>query len=356
MTNMTNPHADEEKRDLSNEFHLVLGAGGSKAILASTGAIAAFELSGFTNWKTIGGISGGSVPASLYANKTKAKEIVYTALHSDFSTFMAPRVGMIRRIWALLRKYRYEITLPERGIYSPEPLMRFINISVPDWPEQFWTLCTDRQFNQVVLTADGAFRYVPEINTGERMLDKPLCTGDAVTTSCAIPGIIDAGIINDEPMFDGAMSHEGQCAILPPQRHFGAEPGKIIALDVGEEDVKKNPLVKFLMRLTCTISTCGPMEAPHPSEEEHGIILIEPRVSQFHGLKFLLDDLDKWAAIVAGFNSAIETLERHGLVSRESSARAFELYDALVEIPFDKKSRDECTECIEDLFRSFDVL
>lgn len=356
MTTKENPQHSGGPGNSSSEFHLVLGAGGSKAILAATGAIAAFELAGFNRFKTVGGISGGSVPAILYANKTKPKEIVYTALHSDFSNFMEPRVGMFRRIWALLRKYRYEITLPERGIYSPEPLKRFIDISVPEWPKCFWTLCTDRQFNQVVLTADGAHRYLPEITQGENLLQEPLCTGTAVTTSCAIPGIIDAGKINDEAMFDGAMSHEGQCAILPPQRHFGAEPAKIIALDVGEEDVKKNPLVKFLMRLTCTISTCGPMEAPHPSEEEHGIILIEPRINRFHGLKFLLDDLDKWSAIVAGFNTAVETLQRHGLITRENAARAFELYDALVDVPFDRKSRDECSECIADLFRSFDVL
>ncbi|HMP52714.1 MAG TPA: hypothetical protein PKD05_14265, partial [Candidatus Melainabacteria bacterium] len=78
MNKSKTPHRTpvEEKRssDSASNFHLVLGAGGSKAILASTGAIAAFELCGWNDWETIGGVSGGSVPAALYAHGTRAKE------------------------------------------------------------------------------------------------------------------------------------------------------------------------------------------------------------------------------------------------------------------------------------------
>lgn len=349
---------DGSRESPSKDYHLVLGAGGSKAILASTGAIAAFELCGWNQWKTIGGVSGGSIPAALYANDTRAKEIVWLALNTDFSKLLEPRVGPLRRLFAILRKYRYEITLPEKGVYSAEALQRFMDISVPHWPEQFWTVCTDRQGNQVVFTSEGAFRYLPEVKQGAALTEEPPCLGLAVSTSCAIPGIIDAGIINGEPLFDGAMGHEGQCPILPPQRHFGAEPAKIIGLDVGEEDVKKNPFVFLLMRLTCWVSSCGPINAPHPSEEEDGIILMEPRVKGFHGLKFLLDDLDKWNAIIAGYSNALETLERHGLISRSDPEvkKAYQLLDALDEVPVGEESRVECAECIAELFKSFDVL
>lgn len=356
MKNQTKPHTDEVKRSSASNFHLVLGAGGSKAILASTGALAAFELCGWNDWRTIGGVSGGSVPAALYAHETKAKNLVWLALNTDFSELIAPKVGWLRRLWAICRKYRYEITLPEKGIYDPEPLKRFINISVPKWPDALWTLSTDKQLNQVVFTGEGAFRYMPEGVTGIQLNDEPFCVGTAVTASCAIPGIIDATFINGEPFWDGALSHEGQCPILPPQRHFDAVPPRIIALDVGEEDIKNKPFVKFLMRLTCVLSACGPLEAPHPSEEEHGIILIEPRIQRFHGLKFLLDELDKWTAIIAGFSATIDTLERHGLISREDCPRAYELYDLLLKIPFGDQSRDDCVGCIEDLFKQFDVL
>ncbi|MCB9466847.1 MAG: patatin-like phospholipase family protein [Candidatus Obscuribacterales bacterium] len=349
------PVEDKRSSDSASNFHLVLGAGGSKAILASTGAIAAFELCGWNDWETIGGVSGGSVPAALYAHGTRAKELVWLAHSTDFSELIKPKVGWFRRIWAICRKYRYEITLPEKGIYDPEPLRRFINISVPRWPDNLWTLSTDRQLNQVVFTAEGAHRYLAEAAFGQPMIQEPSCVGSAVAASCAIPGIVDATHFNEEPLFDGALSHEGQCAILPPQRHFGAEPNRIIALDVGEEDIKKKPFVRMLLRLTCVISACGPEEAAHPSEEEHGIILIEPRIQRFHGLKFLLDDLDKWTAIIAGFSATIDTLERHGLVDREGSPRAFELYDLLKKIPFEDQSRGDCVECIEDLFKQFDV-
>lgn len=356
MTKPKKIRDDKRDRGSPNEFHLVLGAGGSKAILASTGAIAAFELSGWNNWKTIGGISGGSIPASLYANGTRAKEIVWLALNTEFRNLLNPRVGPLRRFWALMRKYHYEAVLPTTGIYSPEPLRRFVDTTVPKWPEKFWTLCTDKNLHQVVLTAEGAFRYVPEVVQGSNLTEKPPCLGTAVSASCAIPGIIDAGEIAGEPMFDGALGHEGNTPILPPQRHYGAEPSKIIALDVGEEDVKKNLLVYCLMRATCLVSRCAPLEAPHPSEEKDGIILIEPIIKRFHGLKFLLDALDKWTAIVAGFKSAIETLERHELISREKAVTAYELYDALSEVSIGKQNRDECAECIEDLFKKFDVL
>ena len=345
----------EAKGNSSQNFHLVLGAGGSKAILASTGAIAAFELCGGDEWETIGGVSGGSVTAALYAHETRAKELIWLALNTDFSELITPKVGVLRRIWALLHKYRYEITLPEKGIYDPEPLKRFIDISVPKWPENLWTICTDKQLNQVVFTTDGAFRYLPEEPEGIQLTDTPPCVGTAVAASCAIPGIVDSTKINGEAFYDGAMSHEGNCPILPPQRHFSAVPERVIGVDVGDDEYQNKPLIKFLMRLRCWVSACAPVGAPHPSEEDDGIILVEPRIARFHGLKFLLDDLDKWTAIIAGFTATIETLDRHGLISREGEARAFELYDLLKDYPFEDQSRAECVECIEGLFKQFEV-
>lgn len=335
------------------ELHLVLGAGGSKAILASTGAIAAFELSRFRNWRTIGGVSGGSIVASLYADGARAKELVWLAMNTDFSQLLKPNVGPLGRLWAYIRKYRNEAVLKEKGAFSAEPLQRLIDTSVTSWPENLWLVAMDKQFAQVVISKDGSFRFDGTVKDGMVLGSEPPSVGTAVNASCAIPGIIDAVEIHGQPMFDGALGSEGACCIDVPQKLYGAKPGQIVALDVGEENVKNQWLLRMIWTLGCNIN-CAPFEGRHLSHED-GVVLIQPTITGFHGLKFLLDELDKWNAIIAGYRATIDALVMHGLVNRHEHPRAFALYDEFDRIPMETESRSHCIECIQKLFSSFGV-
>ncbi|MBZ0189262.1 MAG: patatin-like phospholipase family protein [Candidatus Obscuribacterales bacterium] len=340
--------------DSTPELHLIFGAGGSKAILASTGAIAAFELANLNSWRSIGGVSGGSIVASLTADGAHAKELVWLAMNSDFSQFLKPNLGPLGRFWAFIRKYRNEAVLKEKGAYSAEPLRRLIDTSVSKWPENLWLVCTDKKFAQIVISKDGSLRFDGTVNDGTPLTDDMPSVGQAVSASCAIPGIIDSVELHGQPMFDGALGPEGACAIHVPEKLYGADPSKIVVVDVGEDDIKNSWLLRLLWKIGCNVN-CAPFFGPHISEDD-GVILVQPKITGFHGLKFLLDKLDKWNAIIASYRATIDTLVMHGLVTRAKNPKAFGLYDDLDLIPMETESRTHCVECIEKLFASYGVL
>lgn len=49
--------------------HLVIEQGGTRALVTGMGATLALRAAGLKSWSTIGGISGGSIPAILMASK-----------------------------------------------------------------------------------------------------------------------------------------------------------------------------------------------------------------------------------------------------------------------------------------------
>lgn len=338
--------------DSSSEFHLSLGGGGSRATLAVTGGIAAFHMCRWTNWKSITVTSGGSVPGTFFAGHDNIKNIVRLALHTDFSQMVTPKVGKLKLIWAMLNKYRYEIQRPLEGVLSPELLKQFVNNGVPTWPENLIITGTDQDNQELLLTHAGVFRSPAGARRIETISDKPIDLGTAVTISCAIPGIIDGARAFGENMFDGGLGVEGQCPITPPQKLFGAKPERIIAFDVGEDHMKKDRLVRVLWYLTCRGARCGPLEGYHPTEEDDGIILIAPKITGFNGLKFILNSMEKWGAIVCGYHATIERLERSDLISRETHREAFEIKDELEDLVRRVHNQKHCAKRIERLFRN----
>ena len=230
-------------------LHVVFGSGGSRAILGGAGAILAFHVAGLNDWQTVGGISGGSIPAALLADSRHPREVLRLTTETEFSSLLSPYTTWLRRMIAFMFKYRHERNLPRRGVFSGEPLRMFIDKQLPHWPDKFWTFAVSRT-RKVLFTADGVITY-----DGARK-DAVLATsaaavGTAVYATCAVPGIIDAVPFGDQYLWDGAMGDDGACPVDMAKRHFGAPPGTIIAFDVGEEEIKKSRLLRFIWNLAC---------------------------------------------------------------------------------------------------------
>jgi predicted acylesterase/phospholipase RssA len=305
-------------RQVSPGLHVVFSSGGSRAILGGAGAILAFHVSGLNNWQTVGGVSGGSIPAALLADARHPREVLRLTTETDFNSLLKPYTSWLGRLFALLLKYRYERLLPRKGVFSWEPLRHFVDAKMPQWPDRFWTMAVSRRGKRL-FTRDGVFPYQADLK-GEMLPCARPSTGLAVCATCAVPGIIDAVPFEGEYLYDGALSDDGVCPVDMVKRHFAAAPGTIVAFDVGEEEIKKSPLLRFIWNVTCG-GRCGNIEGRHPGQSD-GVVLIEPRIVGFHALKFRLGRDLKWAAVIAGFTATVDKLVASGILTGPARERA----------------------------------
>lgn len=293
-------------------FNLVIGSGGSRAILGGSGAILTCHLAGIT-WNTIGGASGGTIPASLFAAGLSPAELVRGVIDIDFQSMLHRKASWFRLMMALMLKYRYDETRPIKGVFGTRKLEDYINSRVPQWPENFWTVAIDGK-DRILFTAKGAFRRTPEGIVTQLAGDLPT-VGQAVCATCAVPGILDAVKWQDIHLFDGALGVDGRCPTEVVQDHFGYDASTTIAVDVGEDSVKRSKLLRMLWKMwcrgDCEIEGWGP-------EKSDGLILIEPPNARFHALRFSLSPDQKWEAVMCGFVGAIDPLTERGLLQGEA--------------------------------------
>lgn len=328
--------------------HVVFGSGGSRAILGGTGAVLAFHLLGLTKWKTIGGCSGGSIPAALLANGCHVKTALRLVIDTDFAGMLSPKTFFLARAVALLRKFRYEYTLPAKGVYDWRKLESFVDGILPGWPPNFWTVATCEHGGQVIFTAGGAHKY--ERGGDVRALASPRPSlGRALCATSAIPGILDAAQFGGENLFDGALSGDGQCPVDVVKRHFGASADRIVAVDVGEESIKKSRILRLLWKIFSG-GHCAEIDGKHP-EEKDGLIVIEPNVTGFHALSFALSRDDKWRAVIAGFTAAVMRLAAAGMISEDRDPATFELLRSLESIQSRSLPRGRLALAVEDCLR-----
>lgn len=313
---MTSPNAADNVLRTSEmgELNVVFGSGGSKAVLAGAGAIVALQLAGLKNFATIGGASGGSIPAALLASGADATQILSHALQTDFSSLLTPKTGKLGQILALLMKYRYEQTRPENGVFSSEKLGTFVSAVAKTWPDKYWTVASAER-GYVVFTKNGAHR----IGLGTNPLHvakEPVPVGMAVRASCAIPGVIDAVGFQNEPLWDGAFTEFGECPVDLPPRFFGVKKSDIFAIDISEEIIKKNRWLRILFHIFCG-GKCVSIDAVHPTEKD-GLMLAQPSIKGFHAMEFELNLDQKWHAVVEGFISTVDALERGKRIPAEN--------------------------------------
>lgn len=291
--------------------HLVCGAGGSRAILGSAGAIVACELAGMNDWVSMGGISGGSIPTVMLAAGGDPIEMMNMAVEIDFASLVPRHATPLRLLIAFLLKNRFEYTRPHKGVLGSEKLGEWMDARIPVWPKKFWTMAVVGR-TQVVFTADGVFQYLAD-GSSRMISDKPAPVGLAIRATCAVPGIIDAVPYQGRWLFDGALSWDGLCPVGLVQRVFGADPNEIVACDVGDEPTRWNAMVTWFWKLVCGGHCVPPDNTVNYTGS--GVLMMEPSVTSVRSLQFTLTTEDKWEAVQSGFQEAVGEMAAAGVLT-----------------------------------------
>ncbi len=333
MSVTTKKPEEGSRLDSAPQMHLLVSSGGSRAILAGAGVILACDHAGIKDWKSIGGISGGSLPTVMMASGMDAKTTVTTALDVDFSSLLTRRGSMIKILFAYLMQSRYEKSRPRFGVLSSEKVGEFIERVVaqqmgkPFWPTKYWTMANVGD-DQLVFNSTGVHQMMKNgdyaiLNTEAGPL------GASIRGSCAVPGIIDAVPIEVAGksfwLHDGALSAEGRTPVSIPEKFYGAQPQNIIVCDVGDgADAKSKRQSKRTVKIWRWIcgKLCVPDFEPEPLTSEKGYIIIEPTITNFGSLQFTLTRDQKWQAVMSGFMGAIPALAQAGLLSGSALERA----------------------------------
>lgn len=308
-----------------SERHLVCGSGGSRAVLGSAGTILACHLASLNTWRTIGGVSGGSVPTLLLAAGVHPAKIVRISIETDFSALLNRHGSLWEIIVAYLLKDRNEIRRPRRGVLNSQRMGEFVESIVPSWPENYWTVAVHRD-NQWVFTSKGVYKYTRD-GQSSVISPTPAPVGIAIRATSAVPGIIDAVRWNGNYLFDGALSMDGRCPVRIPVRHFGASQGSIVACDVGQNPDRRTRLMHKGWEIIC--GDCMPAQFPVGTE---GCIVIKPTGMNFRSLQFSLTLDQKWQAVMSGFIGATQKLGQEGFVGGDALESMLAIAKAYAEI------------------------
>ncbi len=307
--------------------HYVISAGGSRAILAGCGSIFANQLAGI-EYQSIGGVSGGSIPAILLASGMKPAQLLKFALDVDFREKCVNTAGTFKTILAILLKEYHEH--PENrtphGIMETEKLGEFIDELVPVWPDKFWTMAVDGH-SIIVFKKDGIFEYTDH-GSCIKLADDPGSTGFAVRATCTIPGITKAPLFGDRYLFDGAFSKYGMCPVAVPIDHFGVAPKDIIGVCVGEDLMEG--VTGVLRGFWKWVWGVKPDTSWGPHTK--GVIDVHPHVDHIHALRFELSADEKWLAVLDGFACTVHTLAAHGLLKGERLHKALTMLSSLPDL------------------------
>jgi len=148
----------------------------------------------------------------------------------------------------------------------------------------------------------------------------------AVRATCAVPILLDPVAWKSDSgeehlLIDGGLGPEGRCPISVPQALFPMENSYLIVVNVGED---KSPLHQLIDKVYGIIS--------HDREslrmdgivlpDNHDRIVISPPAPLYGSFKFSMTRREKWQMIMSGYMSAIEALEKHGLLTNEALSQA----------------------------------
>lgn len=331
MSTTTNRSAAPSLNRNADNLHLVCGSGGSRAILASSGAILGLHRAGFTKWCSIGGISGGSIPSLFLANGFTPEEIVKLAIEIDFSSLLTRRKNIVLTFLAFLLKDRLAQTRPRKAVLTSEKLGTFLEERVLSWPESYWTMAVAGR-TQVFFTAKGVFQYLKD-GSCRQLSDKPAPLGIAVRASCAVPGIIEASQYKGLYLFDGALSWAGQTPIGAVVQHYRVRPATIFACDVGDRKGGMSDYGHRFWRVLCGDNCVWPQDEEDPAMwQEQGSTVLTPAVNQFASLQFTLTAEQKWDAVRSGYTAAIcelwkgRLIDNQGLLEMSAPAANLEVF------------------------------
>lgn len=315
-----------------DDLELALSSGGSAAVLAGVGTVAACEFAGIAKWRRLFGVSGGAIVSALLACGMKSPQLLRVALDHDFDKLITANGGVMSPVFSLLGSAAPHLSDPDwtearwTGLYGSAGLGVLIEKYASElgcngeWPENFSTLATTKNGSPVVFNKDGVF-LIDKQGQETVLSTKPAALGLAVRASATIPGVVSALRYKGIHLFDGALTEDGFCPVGINIRRFGARPDHVLACRVGEPGLK--PLVgRFYRwaRLAWLIS-------PHYNwgDETSGVMEVHPQIDHVHTLKFKLSADEKWYGIMVSFEACLQRLAFAGLLYGERLTEAREL-------------------------------
>ncbi len=299
--------------------HLVIGGGGPRAIVTGVGSILAISRLGLKNFSSIGGISGGALPALFLAHETDLGKVIERLLALDFSTLLKPSERGFDPLQPFaapmdgeeLARPKLLLRLLRNGALHTDRLGELIDELSMQWPEQFWTLAMS-ETSHVLFTKLGVYEYDFDGNI-TTLSETPAPLSLAIRATCAIPGILKPIEYRGRYLFDGSLSPFGACPVQWVRQNFLAEGQTVIRCFASGKERKHNGLLwRIGRRLICHDATAKDADANSIAE-----INIEPSVPEINPFHFKLSLDQKKLGILLGFNEAIGAISKHANLFRE---------------------------------------
>jgi predicted acylesterase/phospholipase RssA len=317
MSNGKLPFQNEDQ----GYFHFIAGPGGCRAMLASLGALMALAYVGIRQFRSLGGISGGSIPTAFLAAGYSLEQIAEIAIALDFQSLLDEEAPMSKVMARHYRTGRHKSELPENGRYKMSRLARWLNSALScKWPAAtpYWTMATDQAGAQILMSQNGVFRRIRG-GSFQTLTEVPQSAGLAICASCAVPGLFSPIKVEEliKPpltLYDGALSWEGARPVSIVQGHFGAPEETIIICDVGVDLNASDKLYSILWKVVCG-GRCVAKWTSGPNRI--GALLITPSVNGVRSFEFSASADKKWQAIIEGFLAAVAAMKIGGRLTAE---------------------------------------
>jgi len=311
--------------------HLVFGAGGTRAFLNGSGAMFACFVAGFFEWESIGGVSGGSIPALLTSAGVHPREIVRHAVNTDFTDLLEQHDTFGNMLKQRFLRRRSAGRLLRHGIVRSHGLGTYLESVVGgEWPDRFWTMAVAGK-RVLLFTKDGVFLY--RKGRCRRLTTGPAPISLAIRASCAVPGIIEAVEYEGHVLFDGALSRYGACPTEMATKHFGAEVDDIVAVDlVRRSGNRRDRWMETLARL---LSGTLRQRPNLPLLSRAGTKIVTD-METFNSLDFDISTELKQRAVLAGFRTTCQELHLTGKMDQHkysdmiSHSESWELFERLL--------------------------
>ncbi|MBK9280741.1 MAG: patatin-like phospholipase family protein [Candidatus Obscuribacter sp.] len=308
-------------RDVS----VLIGTGGSRSILFGTGVLLALAQSRFGRFRSIGGVSGGSMPASMIASRPDVTWLLNTVLDTDFNKMVKRRVSLVKFLYTVLRDPQPIDPPPLQGALDAADMGQYFNDLIPDWPPHFWTMALSGQ-KKVIFTRDGILMD-REGGGLELASAAPVGVGTAVCATCAVPMLLDpvpwkTDNGDDHLLIDGGFGPEGRCPVSVPEALHALKGSYLIVVNVGPDKSSLHLLIDRVFGIVC--DDRHSLREDVEVAEDHSRIVVTPASPLYGSFKFKMTRREKWQMIMSGYMAAVTAFARHGLLSGDNLAQAQE--------------------------------
>jgi predicted acylesterase/phospholipase RssA len=315
---------EENTGNHNQDINLLIGTGGSRSILFGTGVLLVLAQANFRRFRSITGVSGGSIPAALISANADVTHLLAQVLDTDFNQLVARRVSLVKFLTQALREPKAVDPPPLEGALDATLMGQYFDDRIKDWPNLFCTVALSHQA-KVIFTKDGVW-HEQQDGTLLKVAAKPIPIGMAVRATCAVPILLDPVAWKSDSgeehlLIDGGLGPEGRCPISVPQSLFAMENSYLVVVNVGEDKSTLHQLIDKVYGIISHDRESLRMDGITLADN-HDRIVISPPAPLYGSFKFSMTRREKWQMIMSGYMSAVEALEKHGLLSNEALTQA----------------------------------